>query len=626
MKKLFLLLLSMVLILVSCSKERSNEISGIPFQESEKGLWGMLTTDGKVLFSEEFKSQPTVVREGLFMVKNENNLWEIYKADKKPKKIGGEYVSATLFQDGQALVAERNKPVTIINTEGKVIKTLDKIDNKEVGAVKAFSEGYAIYQAGDYAGVIDKNGKSIIPANYCAINDCSDGKFIAVDKKYEKMLKADSISALKYTVLNTSGKVLFEISGSKYCSVGSFQNGYLPVCVKKDGESMWGIINEKQEVIVKPSSKIKQITEIKDDKFIYSNGSGWGMMDVKGNTIIRAKYDGLTFDSNDYLMAYTKTEDGKGTFKIIDEKDNQIGKDNYLSCSTFKWIDGKHAIAKITDSQWSLINSKCEQMENLPDMVNISFNFGDSYVQSDYVNITALLDKIGISQDGMDGVKFSDTPKAVVAKLSKYFSNEGTKDKPITSPYWYDYKSSLTYWHEIDNVYPDFCVDFTGNLSRQTYRTKRVIDYSFYDYYWYHDEKIPTGYVWNSVSINSFQITFDNKGKLLGKLHMLFEALTNRFKNMGKVEKQNNGAAVITLKNGKTAFVYMKPNEVNIIWGNIGSASSISIDKYKDVKEDMGTKEEAPTGISWDFESNGNNGDSDLATADSVAVDSTVAY
>lgn len=626
MKKLFLLLLSMVLILVSCSKERSNEISGIPFQESEKGLWGMLTTDGKVLFSEEFKSQPTVVREGMFMVKNENNLWEIYKADKKPKKIGGEYVSATLFQDGQALVAERNKPVTIINTEGEVIKTLDKIDNKEVGAVKAFSGGYAIYQAGDYAGVIDKNGKSIIPANYCAINDCSDGKFIAVDKKYEKMLKADSISALKYTVLNTSGKVLFEISGSKYCSVGSFQNGYLPVCVKKDGESMWGIINEKQEVIVKPSSKIKQITEIKDDKFIYSNGSGWGMMDVKGNTIIRAKYDGLTFDSNDYLMAYTKTEDGKGTFKIIDEKDNQIGKDSYLSCSTFKWIDGKHAIAKITDSQWSLINSKCEQMENLPDMVNISFNFGDSYVQSDYVNITALLDKIGISQDGMDGVKFSDTPKTVVAKLSKYFSNEGTKDKPITSPYWYDYKSNLTYWHEINNVYPDFCVDFTGNLSRQTYRTKRVIDYSFYDYYWYHDEKIPTGYVWNSVSINSFQITFDNKGKLLGKLHMLFEALTNRFKNMGKIEKQNNGAAVITLKNGNTAFVYMKPNEVNIIWGNIGAATSISIDKYKDVKEDMGTKEEAPTGIRWDFESNGNNGDSDLAAADSVAADSTVAY
>lgn len=627
MKKTLLLLLSMALILVSCSEERSNEISGIPFQESEKGLWGMLTTDGEVLFSEEFKSQPTVVREGLFMVKNENNLWEIYKADKKPKKIGGEYVSASLFHNGQALVAERNKPVSIINTEGKVIKTLDKIGKKEVAAIRAFNEGYAIYLVGDYVGVIDENGNSIIPANYCAINDCSDGKFIAVDKKYEKMLKADSVSALKYTVLDTSGKVLFEISGSKYCSVGNFQNGYLPVCVKKDGESMWGIIDEKQKVIVKPSSKIKQITEIKGDKFIYSNGSGWGMMDIKGNTIIRAKYDGLSFDSNNYLMAYTKTEDGKGTFKFIDEKDNQIGKDSYLSCSSFKFIEGKHAVVKVTDTQWSLINLECGQLENLPDIVNISFSFGDSYIQSDYVNITSLLDKIGISQDGMDGVKFSDTPKTAVDKVSKYLSNVGTKENPLTSPYWYDYKSSLTYWHEVNNVYPDFCVNFTGNLSRQTYRTKRVVDYSYYGYTWYHDEKIPTGYVWNSVNINSFRITFDNKGKLLGKLHLLFEALTTRFKNMGKLEKQNNGAAVITLKNEKTAFVYMNPNEVNVIWGKIGSASSISIDKYKDVKENMGTKEEAPTGIRWDFEDfepNGTDVDSDLAVdsaADSCVID-----
>ena len=34
---------------------------------------------------------------------------------------------------------------------------------------------------------------------------------------------------------------------------------------------------------------------------------------------------------------------------------------------------------------------------------------------------------------------------------------------------------------------------FTGSLSRQTYQSKRVIDYEFDDYYWYHDEKIPTG-------------------------------------------------------------------------------------------------------------------------------------
>lgn len=575
----------------------------------------MISTDGEVIFSDEFKSQPTVVKEDMFMVKNENNLWEIYKADKKPKKIGTEYVSATLFQDGVALVAERNKPVSIINTDGKVVKVLDKIDNKDVGEVCAFNEGYAIYRAGDYAGVIDRNGKSIIPANYCAINNCSDGKFIAVDKKYEKAFKADSAEALKYSVLSTEGKLLFEINGAKYCQVGYFSNGYLPVCVKKEGDKMWGIINEKQELVVKPSAKIKQIGQIKDDKFIYSNGSGWGLMDIKGNTIIRAKYDGLTFDVNGKLLAYTKTEDGKESFKFIDESDNQIGNDNYLSSSTFSLLDGEHALVKITDTQWSLINDKAEQLEKLPDMVNISFSCGDDVVVSDYVDISALLDKIGVNKDGMDGITFSDTPKSTVSKIAKYIEI-GTKDNPTTSPFWYDYRSDLSYFHEVNNVYPSFEIAFSGRLSRQTYRTKRVIDYSFYDYYWYHDEKIPTGYVWNKASIESFHITFDNSGRLLGKLKLVYNELIKRFKKMGKVEKENDGAAVITLKNGKTAFIYMKSKEVHIIWGNIGSASSINIEKYKGIKEDMGTMEEAPTGIHWDFETKRDN------LVDSVDVDS----
>lgn len=113
---------------------------------------------------------------------------------------------------------------------------------------------------------------------------------------------------------------------------------------------MWGIINEKQEFVVKPSAKIKQISQVKDDKFIYSNGSGWGMMDIKGNTIIRAKYDGLTFDVNGKLLAYTKTEDGKESFKFIDESDNKIGNDTYLSTSTFGLLDGEHALVKTCNS------------------------------------------------------------------------------------------------------------------------------------------------------------------------------------------------------------------------------------------------------------------------------------
>ena len=88
MKKLIPMLSLLMLILASCGKNNGTYISGIPYQETEKGQWSMISPDGEVLFSDEFKERPTVAKEGLFMVKNKEGLWEIYKADKKPKKIG----------------------------------------------------------------------------------------------------------------------------------------------------------------------------------------------------------------------------------------------------------------------------------------------------------------------------------------------------------------------------------------------------------------------------------------------------------------------------------------------------------------------------------------------------------
>lgn len=75
MNRLTPLLLFMVMILSSCNKETNDYVTAFPYMETDKGKWGMITTDGEVLFSQEFKNQPTVVRNGVFLVKNEANLW-----------------------------------------------------------------------------------------------------------------------------------------------------------------------------------------------------------------------------------------------------------------------------------------------------------------------------------------------------------------------------------------------------------------------------------------------------------------------------------------------------------------------------------------------------------------------
>lgn len=613
MKKLLnplVLMLMIISMISSCSKSDNEGITAIPYQETEKGQWGMISTDGEIIFSDEFKNEPTVVKEDMFMVKNNEGLWEIYKIDKKPKKVGSEYVSATLFNNGKALVCERNKHITIIDKDGNTLKTLDKIDGKEVRNITAFKNGYAVYQTGDFYGVIDEDAKPVIPAEYCKISECSDGKFIAIDKKYQKELSSDSLEQIKYTILDEKGKKLFELNGAKYCKVGEFMSGLLPVCVKKDGNEMWGLIDEKQTVIVKPTEKLKGIGEVYDDMFTYYNGDGWGLMTLKGETLIRAKYDFLSFDCDGKLMAYTNEKSGKSSMKFIDKDDNQIGKDSYLIACPFYSLDGSHSLVKVNDKQWSIINDKGEQLEKLPDMINVSVNTGDYYVESDYVDFTKLFDDLKISQDGMEGVTFASSPKTVAEKLSQ-FRMTGDKKHPGASAYWYDYVSDFNYYRTANNVPASINISFSGRMSRQTYRTQRVIDYVWEDWYWYHDNKIPTGYAWNNVNIKSFTLEFSNDGIMRGKLRLTLQELAKRLKKTGKVVKENDGAVVLTLNNGKTAFIYMESKRVVLIWGNIGSANSIIINKYADVKEDMGSYDQVPERYDSD--------DADIAEVDSTA-------
>ena len=69
------------------------------------------------------------------------------------------------------------------------MKKLDKIGNKVVDAVSSISEGYAVYQTGDLYGAIDDDGGEVVKPEYLVLYACSDGKFIGINKKYEKEFK-----------------------------------------------------------------------------------------------------------------------------------------------------------------------------------------------------------------------------------------------------------------------------------------------------------------------------------------------------------------------------------------------------------------------------------------------------
>ena len=619
-KLTYILVAMFTMMMFSCSKTENGNVEFIPFQETKDGQWGMISMDGKVLFKEEFKNKPTVVRDGRFFVKNKEGVWEMYDATEKPKKIGGDYAHTSGFRNGKALVALKNQPVSIIDTDGKVVKMLDKIDGKIVDGVRAFDGGYAVFMTSDSLwGAINPSGDCVVKPEYAYLWNCSDGKFIGVKSQYKKDLLKEKKEKVKVSVLDTSGKILFEFNGDKYedFKIG-FTDGKLPISVKKDNKNSWGIINDKGETLVKPSDKIKNIGSVSGDVFTYNNGDGWGLMNMKGETLIRAKYDQLYYDEDNMLVAVVKNGDSY-EYKYVDEKDNQIGTDTYVKATLFSMYDGEHALVKPNDKIYSIIDKSGKQLDGLPDITDISTYEGEDYIESDFVDIDKLIAGFGITQNGIMGFNFKSTPQQVVKMEVELDMATGDKSHKAGTPYWYDYRDEIDLYKDSEGIRGYVSVDFTGKLSRQTYRTRRVIDYTFGDYYWYHDDKIPTGYVWNKVTPSSFTLSIGNSGRMHGKLRMLFKALSEKFKSMGKVAKENNGAVVLTLNNGLRAFIAMSKDHVSVIWGDIKPVKDINIDEYKDVVEEDSSDDSSYGYLNNDF------ADEDAAEVDTTAVDTAVA-
>ena len=628
MKKFFLISVIVSLGLVSCKKDENLGVEYVPFQETDGGQWSMISTSGEILFTEEFKNAPTVVREGRFMVKNESGLWEIFTAEQKPKKIGKEYSFASSFKNGKALVSEMNDYVKIIDKDGNDIKKLDKLGNKIVDAVRSFNEGYAVYQTGDFYGAINDDGKEIIKPDYLVLYDCSDGKFIGVNKKFEKEFKKkDGKRKLTYDVLDTSGKVLFQINSDKYSNNGTkFFDGLLTIAVEKDGKECWGLLNDKNEVVIKPVEKIKGISDIKGERFVYNNGEGYGLMNLKGENIVRAKYDYLYFDVNDRLVAITEKTKKSMDYecKFIDDEDNQIGEDKYVSINPFSNFDGEHSFVKVSDRIWSIVDINGKQVEKLPDIVNINLSFGDTEILNDHVDFAQLFDEMNLGVNTLDSLTLDKaTAFQAVKKHAECFPEGGNKEHPVLDPYWYDYTNNTSYYKTFSNVFTYISVSFPTNLSRRTYRNERIKYWEDEYYNYYYNNKIPTGYAFNDTKANMFLVSFSNTGKMSGKLEMLLKELKARFKKYGTLVKENNGAAVFTINEKNRAIMYMKEDAVYLGWGSLKPVDKLDIDEYKDTKEKIKIDDSIIQTV------NGTGNPIDLSPsvveADTVAVDSVPA-
>lgn len=557
MKKTGLFALLCTLILCACGGEGdiTDKIQYLPFQETEDGRWGMISTDGsKVLFSEEFKETPTVAMNDRFLVQNGEGKWEIYTAEEKPKQVGDVYKEICLFTEDVTPAVKEGKPVALIDRDGNEVKDLARLNDKVVTSVRCFHEGYAVYETAEgLCGTIDTKGNVVIDAQYCYMQDVSDGKIVATNKKYK-----DAGEMARVCFLNASnGKVLTELKEGE-STYGSFADGCIIVGTQKDGGITYGIMDEKGEWKLPAKEKNGTIAELRDGHYIFYKDDSYGLADLNGEVLIRPKYDRLAFVADGILAARNSKKDRDERCCLLNYEGEQIGEEAFREYSVYL---GDYMPVQTDRHEISFIDKSgnLAKLDKNLEIRDLSLSDGYNSVESDYVDFQGIIDALGITKEGFDGISVGTQAETAVGLVA------AKKGEPVSGPEEFVYKNSLSYSKEVSSLTGNVEMYFFGNIAENIVETVTETD-PYWGYTYSHDEI--KGQRYTNTTIGSIQVVFDlTYTKANGKQKEFFQALSKKICTLGqKTSSAANGQAVNT-GGGLYACTWYAGNKVYLLFG-----------------------------------------------------------
>lgn len=417
-----------LMLLASCGEKK--EITHLPVQSEQEGRWGMVTTDGEVVFEDKFENAPSVPRNERFLVQNKEELFEFYTVEKEPRKIGTVYRTAMDFVNEVTAVAEPDSVIKLIDKDGDVVLRLDQINDKDVEQVTEAYDGAFIYADETEAyGCIDTKGKVLIPAEYEFLSFLGDGYLLGKPKT----LLPEGERRNPYWIMNLKGEKLGEVNMMKYDGVGSelIDGKYLQV-YDYDGEvPRYGLIALDGTEKLPLSEAISNIQSSCKDMFVFSSGELYGLMNVEGEVLIPAKYKHLYFMSGERLMAFDEEYHGK----IIDVEDNQIGTyGNYVHLYPESKYYGNNALVPIADNQWTFVNKEGIEVGERHWYQAGGLEY-QSFVENDYCDPKEIFEWLKVRENGIDGLTFSSMSEEVQARETDIFYDNIGKNTGFRKKY-----------------------------------------------------------------------------------------------------------------------------------------------------------------------------------------------
>ena len=449
-------------LLVACN---SKQVDYLPFQETEDGNWGLMDRKGKVLFADEFENPIWGISEGVLRTTDDKGRFQFYTVAKKPKLICEGYEDAGDFTGGFAPIVMKNEWIKFINKKGKVISELKEINGLQVESVSPFHFGVAIYRLEDgSAGLIDIKGTVLTSPKRVGINFCTKANFLSsavVENENLLIEYSDAVLLIHYKdfINGKNNRALYRLDEEKHTPYFYKNSHYYCIDTKKKHIIMDG---SKDILTIDRDSKNSYIYDIMGKHMLFSNENGdkMGVMDMKGNVVIRPKYSFLTFMDEKTLLCSTKRDE----FKIINIKDDiissnvDIHEDVYEGISDFLLYDG---IALFVDENedYYFANKKGEPVNNKTyHMIESEVSHESSGVTSDFFNVNKLIGQLNITEHGIGGVSINNT----VDEFVEYDNKDSYYEVDIND---YVYEDELGFYEYYDGIKVEFYPSFDGYIA-----------------------------------------------------------------------------------------------------------------------------------------------------------------
>lgn len=473
--KLYLILTAFVVFMCSCNST-SSRIDYLPCQVDEEEDWGFVNAKGEVFCRDAFTNQPSEVREGIFFVQ-EGQSYSMYQFDaKNPKLLLDDIADFGRITDGLVPICKKDSRIQIVDAKGSTKFVLDKIDDKEIiSCAPAFEYGYLSIclldsEGNKRYGIIDKSGKIVIYPKYQKL------QILGNDLFYVKS-EADG-DELQFFIDKAEKK---QTQWKNDLELRDFSEKYVVVW----RNDQFYIYNKKGEEVLKcpSSSKVTTIHQVKNDYFVFSGldyDLSHGVMDMKGEVILPAKYEDVTIANNGFIA-----EKKNGDVQLYDTKGNLIAEikddieylENVEGFGNLR-MDGRHYY--ILDNTFKPVN-KIEF-----DDIITPINYGN--ISSEYFDPSVVINAV---------------KKALENDLKNYeFGEPVTSIDQIQSMGTSRFKNntkSVTFWISKGVKYSvDVTFVFGEMILKPIYVEKQV---EHEDWFWgkYHTtEKVVDGYNFNN--------------------------------------------------------------------------------------------------------------------------------